>query len=111
VHRSVRKKIRTKKLRACRAAVNIAVQLPGSGATIYTLRAFALDRKLTSSNTPAVIQIPDGRLTVALVIEMPLEFRPPAVVTGQVRAHELGRPYIVAVDEQLLLEPGNLVTV
>ena len=41
-----------------------------------------------------------------LVIEMPLEFRPPAIVIYQVRAHDLGRLPIVALDEQLLLEPG-----
>jgi hypothetical protein len=46
-----------------------------------------------------------------LVIEMPLEFRPPAIVIGQVRVHDLGRLHIVALDEQLLLEPGNPVTV
>jgi len=71
------------------------------------LHQWMLGKPPDEKPAPAAVAHQDHRL----VIEMPLEFRPPAIVIDQVRVHDLGRLHIVALDEQLLLQPGNPVTV
>jgi hypothetical protein len=79
----------------CRAAVNIAVQLPGSGAIIDRLRALPLHRKFTSSFPGAAIQISgqrprltDGRLRLPGGGLPPCGTRPPGQREAEAGEHE-----------------------
>jgi len=56
LHRSARRKFVQKNSGPCWAAVNTTVQLPGSGATLHTLRAFFLYREINQLIPAAAAQ-------------------------------------------------------